>query len=87
MVTMVTKYRIIKIYRNGIIKLPADIRHSMDLRENDELIVAVENDRIMLIPRKFIDPVELYCSELGGEVDEDLLLEEGTRSLRRIMNI
>ena len=87
MVTMVTKYRIIKIYRNGIIKLPADIRHSMGLRENDEFIVTVENDRIVLIPRRLIDPVESYCSELGREVDEDLLLEEGTRSLRRIMNI
>ncbi|RLE74880.1 MAG: AbrB family transcriptional regulator, partial [Thermoprotei archaeon] len=52
-------YKIVKMYKNGIIKLPADVRREAGLDEGDELLVLVRDRRIVLIPRGVFDPVEV----------------------------
>jgi len=72
----------VKLYRGGILKLPADIRRRAKLKEGDELIVFFDDGKIVLVPRGIIDPVEEYSSILG-DVDEDGTFEEGIKDLRR----
>ncbi|MCD6510416.1 MAG: AbrB/MazE/SpoVT family DNA-binding domain-containing protein [Thermoprotei archaeon] len=79
-------YEIIKVYKGGILKLPASIRHKAEIKEGDELIVTIKDNRIILVPRKLIDPIELYSSRLG-EIDEDRVFEEGIKKLRRQMKL
>ncbi len=69
------------MYKNGIVKLPADVRREAGINEGDELLVIVRDGRIVLIPRGLFDPVEVYASELG-KVDEDMVFEEGIKILR-----
>lgn len=78
-------YRKVKLYRGGILKLPAEIRKSLGLKEGDELFLKVEGYTISLVPREALDPIEEYSSTLG-EVDEDSLFEEGVRAFRRLLN-
>ena len=81
---MVSMYKIVKVYKNGIIKLPADVRREAGLDEGDELLVLVRDRRIVLIPRGVFDPVEVYASKLE-RVDEDSVFEEGVKDLRRLI--
>lgn len=71
----------VKLYRGGILKLPADVRREANLKEGDELAVFVEEGRVVLVPRGAVDPVEKYSSVLG-DVDEDELFKSGLRDLR-----
>jgi AbrB family looped-hinge helix DNA binding protein len=73
----------LKLYKGGVLKLPAAIRRELGLREGDELLVTIEGGAIKLVPLGLVDPVEVYSSELGG-VDEDRVLEEGFREARRL---
>ena len=73
----------LKLYKGGVLKLPAAIRRELGLREGDELLVTIEGGAIKLVPLGSVDPVEVYSSELGG-VDEDRVLEEGFREARRL---
>jgi len=73
----------LKLYKGGLLKLPAVIRRELGLREGDELLVTIEGGAIKLVPLGSVDPVEVYSSELGG-VDEDRVLEEGFREARRL---
>jgi AbrB family looped-hinge helix DNA binding protein len=73
----------IKLYKGGVLKLPAAIRRELGLREGDELLVTIEGGAIKLVPLGSVDPVEVYSSELGG-VDEDRVLGEGLREARRL---
>jgi len=73
----------LKLYKGGVLKLPAAIRRELGLREGDELLVTIEGGAIKLVPLGLVDPVEVYSSELGG-VDEDKVLEEGFREARRL---
>jgi AbrB family looped-hinge helix DNA binding protein len=72
-----------KLYKGGVLKLPAEVRRELGLREGDELLVTIEGGAIKLVPLGLVDPVEVYSSELGG-VDEDRVLEEGFREARRL---
>lgn len=67
--------KIVKIYRGGIIKLPADARKTLRLREGDLLLLTVESGRIILEPFDEADPVEKYSSNLPPGVDEDAILQ------------
>ncbi|AJB41983.1 hypothetical protein TCARB_0933 [Thermofilum adornatum 1505] len=73
----------LKLYKGGVLKLPAAIRRELGLREGDELLVTIEGGAIKLVPLGMVDPVEVYSSELGG-VDEDRVLEEGFREARSL---
>jgi len=73
----------LKLYKGGVLKLPAAIRRELGLREGDELLVTIEGGAIKLVPLGLVDPVEVYSSELGG-VDEDRVLGEGFREARRL---
>jgi AbrB family looped-hinge helix DNA binding protein len=73
----------LKLYKGGVLKLPAEVRRELGLREGDELLVTVESGAIKLVPVGAVDPVEVYAGELGG-VDEDRVLEEGFREARRL---
>jgi AbrB family looped-hinge helix DNA binding protein len=73
----------VKLYKGGLLKLPAEVRRALGLKEGDELLVTVEGGAVKLLPVGLVDPVEAYSSELGG-VDEDRVLEEGFRDARRL---
>jgi AbrB family looped-hinge helix DNA binding protein len=73
----------VKLYKGGVLKLPAEVRRELGLKEEDELLVTVEGGAVKLLPVDLVDPVEAYSSELGG-VDEDRVLEEGFRDARRL---
>ena len=78
----VTMPKRVKLYRGGILKLPADIRRRANLKEGDELIVFFDEGKIVLVPRGLLDPVEEYSSILG-DVEEDKVFENGLKDLRR----
>jgi AbrB family looped-hinge helix DNA binding protein len=73
----------VKLYKGGVLKLPAEVRRVLGLREGDELLVTVEGGALKLLPVDLVDPVEACSSELGS-VDEDRVLEEGFRDARRL---
>jgi AbrB family looped-hinge helix DNA binding protein len=73
----------VKLYRGGVVRLPAEVRRELGLREGDEFLVTVEGGAIKLVPVGLVDPVDVYSGELGG-VDEDRVLEEGFREARRL---
>ncbi len=75
-------YRI-KVYRNGIVKLPAVVRRKLGIKENDELICILDAGRLILIPGGKFDPIEECSSTLGKPVDEERLIEEGEKELSR----
>jgi AbrB family looped-hinge helix DNA binding protein len=73
----------LKLYKGGVLKLPAEVRRELGLREGDELLVTVEGGAVKLVPVGLVDPVEVYSSELGG-VDEDRVIVEGFREAGRL---
>ena len=78
-------YKVIKVYKGGVIKLPANIREELRFGEGDELVTKVDGGRLILVPRKSFDPVEAHASMLGTKVDEDELFEEGIKESRRML--
>ncbi|MCS7386293.1 MAG: AbrB/MazE/SpoVT family DNA-binding domain-containing protein [archaeon GB-1867-005] len=75
-------HEVVKVYKGGILKLPASIRHKAGIKVGDELIITVKEGSILLTPRGLIDPIELYSSKLG-EIDEDKAFRLGVKKLRR----
>lgn len=73
----------IKVYKGGIVKLPAKVRRDLGLKEGDLLMVTVEEKMIKLIPLSLVDPVEAYSSILESSM-EDELFEEGLKDARKI---
>jgi AbrB family looped-hinge helix DNA binding protein len=73
----------VKLRKGGVLRLPAEVRRVLGLREGDELLVTVEGGAVKLLPAGLVDPVEAYSSE-PGSVDEDRVLEEGFREARRL---
>jgi AbrB family looped-hinge helix DNA binding protein len=71
----------VRLRKGGVLKLPAEVRRALGLKEGDELLVTVEGGAVKLLP--VVDPVEACSSELGS-VDEDEVLEEGFRDARRL---
>ncbi len=49
-----------KVTRHGQITLPAAIRRAVDVEEGDYIEVRVENDEIILTPKKLIDKSQTY---------------------------
>jgi len=49
-----------KMTRNGQVTLPAAIRREANVEEGDILAVHLEEDRIVLIPKKLIDKSQAY---------------------------
>ena len=79
-------YKIIKVYRNGIIKLPASVRREAGIEVGDKLLIVVKEGKIILIPRKSFDPIEEYSSKLGENIEEEKVFKEGIKELRQILN-
>ncbi|MEM0024238.1 MAG: AbrB/MazE/SpoVT family DNA-binding domain-containing protein [Thermofilaceae archaeon] len=66
--------KVVKVYRGGVIKLPAEARRALGLIEGKLLLLTVEGGRIILEPFEEADPVEKYSSNLPPGVDEDEIL-------------
>lgn len=63
--------------KKGVITIPQDIREQLDLQEGDQLVVAVEDGRIVLTPASVVpdDQAWFWSSEWQSkerEVDEAL---------------
>jgi len=72
---------VVKVYKGGVVKLPASVRHEAGIQEGDVLLVTVKDGRIILTPRKAVDLINIFSSELG-EVDEDEVFEQGLKMAR-----
>ena len=66
-----------KVTRHGQITLPASIRKEFGIEEGDLIEVTVENDRVVLLPKKLIDKSQDYFwtkewQEAEREASEDI---------------
>lgn len=66
--------KVVKVYKGGVIKLPAEARRALKIGEGGLLLLTVEGGRIILEPIEEVDPVERYSSNLPPGVDEDAIL-------------
>jgi len=57
---MPTETYVTKLTRNGQVTLPAAIRREANVEEGDILAVHLEEDRIVLVPKKLIDKSQAY---------------------------
>ena len=57
---MTSETFVTKMTRNGQVTLPAAIRREANVEEGDILAVHLEQDRIVLIPKKLIDKSQAY---------------------------
>ena len=74
---MPTEYALTRMTRNGQVTVPAAIRREANVEEGDILAVRLEEDRIVLIPKKLIDKSQAYFWTEGWqkaerEVERDL---------------
>jgi AbrB family looped-hinge helix DNA binding protein len=66
--------------RNGQVTLPAAIRREANVEEGDILAVHLEDNRIVLIPKKLIDKSQAYFWSEGwqrGEQEAERDIAEG----------
>ncbi len=42
----------VKVHKKGIIVLPAKVRKALDIAEGDTLLLRVENDAVILVPKR-----------------------------------
>ncbi len=49
-----------RVTRNGQITLPAAVRRALDLEEGDYIEVRVDEDAIVLTPKKLVDKSQAY---------------------------
>lgn len=78
-------YRL-RVYKGGILKLPAKLRRRLGIGEGEILIAVVDGRSLTLTPRKDLDYlVGRFPSTLGVEVDEDRVLEEERRRLNLML--
>ena len=59
--TFMARFRVsfvmkVKLHRGGVLRLPAEIRRVLGLREGDELLVTVEGGAVKLLPVGLVDP-------------------------------
>ena len=73
----------VKVYKGGVVKLPASVRREAGIKEGDVLLVSVKDGRVVLTPRKDVDLLNQLSSELGG-IDEDEVFEQGLRAARAV---
>ncbi|MEM2617464.1 MAG: AbrB/MazE/SpoVT family DNA-binding domain-containing protein [Thermofilaceae archaeon] len=76
--------KVVKVYRGGVIKLPAEARRALGLIEGKLLLLTVEGGRIILEPFEEADPVEKYSSNLPPGVDEDEILRSTGGSIESL---
>jgi len=69
-----------RMTRNGQVTLPAAIRREANVEEGDILAVHLEDNRIVLIPKKLIDKSQAYFWSEGwqrGEQEAERDIAEG----------
>ncbi|WP_406199303.1 AbrB/MazE/SpoVT family DNA-binding domain-containing protein [Kitasatospora sp. NBC_01560] len=70
------------VRKKGVVTIPQEIREQLDLQEGDQLVVAVEDGRIVLTPASVIpDDQAWFWSPAwqAGEAEVDDALAEGER--------
>ncbi len=76
---------VMKISPQGQIRIPKKIMHTLNIEEGDYVEVEVETDRIILSPRKLIDPAQGWYwtkewqkteAEVDKEIEKNLLSPE-----------
>jgi len=73
----------IRVYKGGVVKLPASVRREAGIEEGDVLLVSVKDGRVILTPKKAVDPLNQLSSELGG-IDENEVFEQGLKAARTV---
>ena len=49
-----------KVTRHGQITLPSEVRRAMEIEEGDLIQVDMEDDRIVLVPKRLVDKSQAY---------------------------
>lgn len=66
----------VKVYRKGLIVLPSSVRRRLGISEGDTLVLRVEGDAIVLVPKR-------SAKALFGSFKAEDLVEEMRRERRR----
>ncbi len=69
----------VKVYKKGIIVLPAKVRGALNIAEGDTLLLRVENDAVILVPKRRAASI---FGTLGFDVVKELR-EERRREVER----
>ncbi|MFI9331662.1 AbrB/MazE/SpoVT family DNA-binding domain-containing protein [Kitasatospora sp. NPDC052868] len=70
------------VRKKGVVTIPQEIREQLDLQEGDQLVVAVEDGRIVLTPASVIPDDQAWFwspSWQAGEAEVDESIAEGER--------
>ncbi len=71
---------ILKLGQNGRMIIPAELRHSLDLKEGDELLVTVEGKRLVLETEAAL--LERLYATVGEPPEDELVSDELIRERR-----
>ena len=66
-----------KVTRHGQVTLPASVRRKLGIEEGDIVEVVVDDDKAVLVPKKFVDKSQAYFwtmewQEAEKEASEDI---------------
>ncbi|MEV7935455.1 AbrB/MazE/SpoVT family DNA-binding domain-containing protein [Kitasatospora sp. NPDC088264] len=68
------------VRKKGVVTIPQEIREQLDLQEGDQLVVAVEDGRIVLTPASVIpDDQAWFWGAAWQEQEVDEAIAEGDR--------
>ena len=70
----------IKLGQNGRMIIPAELRHSLNLKEGDELLVTLDNKRLILETEEAL--LERLYQAVGDPPESELVSEELLRERR-----
>jgi antitoxin PrlF len=71
---------ILKLGQNGRMIIPAELRHSLDLKEGDELLVTIEGKRLVLETEAAL--LERLYTTVGEPPEDELVSDELIRERR-----
>ena len=71
---------VLKLGQNGRMVIPSELRHNLELREGDELLVTVEGKRLVLETEAAL--LERLYATVGGPPEGELVSEELIRERR-----
>jgi AbrB family looped-hinge helix DNA binding protein len=71
---------ILKLGQNGRMIIPAELRHSLDLKEGDELLVTIEGKRLVLETEAAL--LERLYATVGEPAEGELVSDELIRERR-----